>query len=230
MQDRPRLFRDPAAITEREKQIDRAHVAPLNEWVRDLRTRFGDDAIIPWFDPWDAGVNARVLWLLEAPGPKATREGGGSGFISPNNNDSTAQNAWETRADAGVPRSVVVHWNVIPYYLGRSFTTADIDVAGPLLRELLDLLPGVGAVILGGKAAQRSWRRFAPATRQLVTEECPHASPQNVNTRPSARGEIVLAWARAYEAVGGVPAITPPPRDTAPRHASDSLEQRRPRS
>ena len=109
MIDRSRLFRDPNEVTRREKDIFSTKVAPLNNWVRDLRNRLGPNAIIPWFDPWDGGSKAKILWLLEAPGPKATRERGGSGFISCNNNDGTAQNTWETREAAGVSRSLVIH-------------------------------------------------------------------------------------------------------------------------
>ena len=46
------------------------------------------------FDPADGGVEARILWLLEALGPKATRERGGSGIISCNNNDGAAETAY----------------------------------------------------------------------------------------------------------------------------------------
>ena len=80
--------------------------------------RLGPNAIVPWFDPEDGGCEASILWLLEAPGPKATRERG-QRIISCNNNDGTAQNTWETREEAGVSRKLVVHWNVIPYYIGN---------------------------------------------------------------------------------------------------------------
>jgi hypothetical protein len=80
MIDRPRLFRDPAEVKRREAEIFSTNVAPLNTWVRELRDRLGPNAIVPWFDPQDGGCEAQILWLLEAPGPKATRERGGRGF------------------------------------------------------------------------------------------------------------------------------------------------------
>ena len=172
MNDRPRLFRDPSEVTSREKDLFSTKVAPLNEWVRSLQDRLGPDAIIPWFDPWDGGSMAKILWLLEAPGPKATRERGGSGFISCNNNDGTAQNTWETRVAAGVSRHLVVHWNVIPYYLGsstkiRAHDPKDIAAVGPLITELLDLLPHLHIVILGGGAARKVWEGYAPKNSPL---------------------------------------------------------------
>ncbi|MBN1304906.1 MAG: uracil-DNA glycosylase [Anaerolineales bacterium] len=206
MNDKPRLFRDPNEITKREAEIDLPHVAPLNNWVRMLRKRLGPDATVPWFDPHDGGCEARILWLLEAPGPKATRERGGSGFISCNNNDDSAQNTWETREEAGVPRKLVVHWNAIPYYIGtdtkiRAFNQDDLAAVGPLLSELIGLLPKLQVVILGGKAARSVWRKFAPGDTKLHIIECPHPSPTNLNTRPGNRARIVEAWREALRVV-----------------------------
>src|SRR5215207_1244184 len=134
----------------------------------DLRARLGPEAIVPWFDPADGGEEAKVLWLLEAPGPKATLERGESGIVSCNNNDGTAENTWRTRTEAGVDRAIGAHWNVIPYYLGsgakiRAWDPSDVRAAGPLLRELLALFgSSVRSIILGGGAGQEAWRSHAP--------------------------------------------------------------------
>lgn len=204
MLDKPRLFRDPSEISQRENEINSANVAPLNAWVRTLRTRLGSNAIIPWFDPQDGGCQARILWLLEAPGPKATRERGGSGFISCNNNDGTAQNTWETRNKAGVSRNLTVHWNVIPYYIGtdtkiRAYNPNDIAAVGPYILELLGLLTNLKVVILGGEAARKVWRDNAPRQSNLFVIECPHPSPTNLNTRIGNRELVIKAWRDAVK-------------------------------
>jgi len=206
MADCSRLFRDPNEIILREELIFTPHVAPLNNWVLDLRKRLGPEAIVPWFDPWDGGIGAKILWLLEAPGPKATKERGGSGFVSCNNNDGTAENTWETRNEAGVKRDLVVHWNVIPYYLGNDQQIlppdpTDIEAVGPLIAELLDLLPNLQVVILGGNAAKRVWRRHGPKTTGLHVIESRHTSPRSLNTRPAYRDKIVEAWTQALQHV-----------------------------
>lgn len=197
--DRPRAFRDPMVLDSRLTRLREPHVAPLTDWVEELRRLLGDDAIVPWFDPADGGVAASILWLLEAPSRKATREFGGSGIVSPNNNDGTAANTWRTRDEAGVSRSAVVHWNVIPYYIGtaskiRAWTRTDIAAVGPLLSELLSLLPQIQCVVLGGRAAQTAWHDHRPEDVAALVIECPHPSQTNVNTRPCTWARIVEAW------------------------------------
>ena len=199
----PRAFRDAAAVAERRSQLHQPHVAALNGWVSSIRSRLGPRAIVPWFDPADGGVDARILWLLEAPGPRATEQRG-SGIISCDNNDGAAENTWRTRSEAGVSRTDVVHWNVIPYYIGndtkiRAWRRDDIASAGPMLVELIDLLPQVRAVILGGKAAQSGWLDHRPPDIDVREFLCPHPSVTNVNTRPDVWPAVVAAWRAAAE-------------------------------
>jgi len=204
MTDQPRLFRLAFEVERRAAEMFSPHGAPLTTWGIDLRRRLGPDAIVPWFDPQDGGCEARILWLLEAPGPKATREWGGSGFISCNYNDGTAENTWETREEAGVSRKLVVHWNAIPYYLGsntkiRAYDRNDIAAVGQLLNELLNLLPRLQVVILGGEAARKVWKDFAPQNSNVHIIKCPHPSPTNLNTRPGNREQVIKAWQDALK-------------------------------
>lgn len=94
----PRSLRDPAEISRRQLQLKTAPTAaPLTQWVDDLiaaRIAQGLPAEVPYIDPLDAGTEARVLIILEAPGPKtnAFNTVPGSGFISSDNDDATAEN------------------------------------------------------------------------------------------------------------------------------------------
>ena len=99
--DRPKLLADPAACAARTKQLREPHIAPLTVFVEALRAQVGPDLSIPNFDPWDGGIDADILYLLEAPGPKAVL----SGFISRNNPDETAKNFFELNAEAKFPES-----------------------------------------------------------------------------------------------------------------------------
>ena len=194
----PRALRDRSALADRRARLGDPHVAPLNHWVESLRARLGPSSIVPWFDPADGAVDATILWLLEAPGPKSTEQSG-SGIISCDNNDGAAENTWRTRREAGVDRRHVVHWNVIPYYIGnetkiRAWRQGDVAHAGPLLKELVDLLPRLRSVILGGKAAQEGWRDHRPQGITVREFPCPHPSVTNVNTRPEVWPAVVSAW------------------------------------
>jgi len=89
--NKPKLLGEPTALNTRLKQLEVPHIAPLTAFVHELRDIMGPDASIPYFDPWDGGLDSEVLFLLEAPGPKARN----SGFISRNNPDETAKNLLE---------------------------------------------------------------------------------------------------------------------------------------
>jgi hypothetical protein len=59
----------------------------------------------------------------------------GSGFISADNNDGSAENMWNILREAGVDRSrEIVVWNVVPWYIGtpkgiRAANRLDIEEA-----------------------------------------------------------------------------------------------------
>ncbi|QXC61730.1 hypothetical protein KSP35_02475 [Aquihabitans sp. G128] len=201
MSDGPRGLKDPAVLRARLDRISEPHVAPLNEWVFLLRARLGGDAIVPWFDPADGGVDATILWLLGAPGPKSTKEHGGSGIASCDNDDATAANTWQARVDAKVDRRRVVHGSITPYVSGsakaRPPEPGDVGDPGPLLAELLALLPNVRCVILAGAAAKASWTAHRPDDFAGAVIDCPHPSPTNWNTRPATRTAVVDAWRTA---------------------------------
>ena len=149
--DTPNSLGDPVVQAARRAQLSEAHVAPLTRYVERLRAQVGRAAEIPDFDPWDGGVSAEVLFLLEAPGARAVA----AGFISRNSPDETAKNFFLLNHDAGIARERTLCWNVVPWYIGtgtriRPANRTDIaQGVGPLV-ELLELLPALRAVVLVG--------------------------------------------------------------------------------
>ena len=188
--DAPKLLADQGACQDRRAALAQPHVAPLASFVDRLR-RQQRGSRVPDFDPWDGGVQAECLFLLEAPGPKSVA----SGFVSRNNPDETAKNFFELNHEAGLSRSRTITWNVVPWYVGdesriRPVTAADIDASAPYLAELLRLLPRLRAVVLLGRKAQRIRRVLEAMPKRLELFDCPHPSPLSVNGRPERRREI----------------------------------------
>src|SRR5437660_8308534 len=121
--DKPKLLGSPQVCNDRRAQLHEPHIAPLTAFVEEVRRKAGAGAAIPDFDPWDGGVDAEILFLLEAPGPRAVA----SGFISRNNPDESAKNFFQLNAEAKIPRKRTVTWNVVPWYIGdgKSIRAAD---------------------------------------------------------------------------------------------------------
>jgi uracil-DNA glycosylase len=193
--DCPKLLSDVMAVQARLSQVHDAHMAPLTSFVHRLRSSMGPEAAIPYMDPWDAGVDAEVLFLLEAPGPKARN----SGFVSMNNPDKTAKNIFITAQDAGVVRKRILLWNTVPWYIGsgqkiRPANSADIAAGIPSLNELLQLLPQLRAIVLIGSKAQKALTHIQNNAPHLKIFLSPHPSPMFVNRKPENREKLLGCW------------------------------------
>ncbi|MFJ8112503.1 uracil-DNA glycosylase [Streptomyces sp. NPDC096132] len=210
----PRALRDPVTLSTRLEAVPtEPRTRPLNEWVEKLRERLGDGESVPWFDPASGGVEARSLFLLEAPGQKSVGEEAGlrrtgSGIISVDNDDQTAQNCWTLRSEAGLPYRESLHWNIVPWYLGSADRIAapgqtEIQRAAPFLHEVISLLPALEVVVPMGRKAQAGWAayqaRYAPQVHTLPTW---HPSPRVFASRPAARDEILEVLRRAAKLLG----------------------------
>jgi uracil-DNA glycosylase len=201
--DQPRTNRDSAEVARKLSLLREEHVAPLTRFVGRLRES-KPEAAVPYFDPTEAGIEARVLLLLEAPGRRSALEAG-SGFVSPDNDDQTAQNLWQLLREAGIDRARdVVTWNVVPWYIGdgtkiRATRVSDLDEAQQATRELLSLLPNIRVVVLLGRPAATAWGALG---FDLDVIEASHPSPLNLNTRPERREEIRLALSEARVRAG----------------------------
>ncbi len=202
--DVPKLLADPAAREARRAHLAEPHVAPLAEYVAALRRKVGTTAAIPDFDPWDGGVRAELLFLLEAPGAKAVR----SGFISRNNPDETAKNFFELNREVGIPRGRTVSWNIVPWYIGtgtriRAAVRSDIKAGLPALEGLLALLPRLRVVVLIGRKAERAANFVSELRPELRVFRSPHPSPLFVNNAPGNRNRILGVLREAAACLNG---------------------------
>jgi L-seryl-tRNA(Ser) seleniumtransferase len=203
--DRPRSNSDHAELERKRSLLHEPHVAPLTAFVQRLRDeRSADD--VPWFDPTDAGVNATILALFEAPGRRGTHQG--SAFVSCDNDDPTAENMWSLLREAGIDRARdYVAWNIVPWYVGDedkggNATAVDLQAARPALAELISLLPKLRVVVLCGRQAQQGWKRAAIPT-DAATFSAPHPSRRSMIGSPTRRAELLDALIEARRLARG---------------------------
>jgi uracil-DNA glycosylase len=190
----------PDLQKKRRELLDAPHARPLTELIHRMRSERPKEKI-PYFDPLDAGEAACLLILLEAPGPKAVE----SGFISLDNPDPTARNLKSFLAMAAVPRSVLLLWNIVPWYLStpgggriRAARYGDLEAARQYLRALIELLPNLTTVLLLGSNAQKGWERLGETSCVRVFRTY-HTSNQVFALDPSRRDQVRQELERVRE-------------------------------
>lgn len=170
-----RTLRDPNVLAQRRAMLDLPHVTLLTAYAAGLRAA-GPDARTPsWqvpdFDPLDGGTAARVLFVLEKPGPGIVP----GGFVSRDNGTPTAQAIHAFMHQAGLPRAETVLWNLVPWWNGTTAITAGERAAGiEALRTLLPLLPQLDTAVLVGRTAGAA----APLLGGVRMLRSAHPSPQ----------------------------------------------------
>jgi hypothetical protein len=191
-------LRDPAAVAKRRALLAEQHARPLAEYVTHLRGIGRGE--VPDFDPLDGGHRARALFLFEKPGPMTSLDRGGertgSGFISRDNDDPTAETTFHFMRKAGLDRRSTTLWNMVPWWNGTRTIRADELHAGmKALDELLNLMENLRLIVLVGRKAGRA--RSHLEERGLSVLESPHPSPIVRASRPAAWRSIPGIWAEA---------------------------------
>lgn len=172
-------------------------MSSLDDLVARIRAAVGIKAIVPGFDPSNGNESSKFLLLLEAPGPQAASD---KGIVSFDNNDPTARNLRDQLAEAGIQRSEVVIWNVVPWYIGeedqskiRAARSSDIKSALQHLDELIKLLPNLECIVLVGAAARKAHVHLSITTNVRILS-CHHPSGRVRNSNPASFSENVLVF------------------------------------
>lgn len=201
----PRSLRDPEAREARRRLLTEPHIRPLRVYVGGLLAR-SPGIEFPDFDPLDGGVEARLLFLMEKPGPmtSAERDGRqGSGFISRDNDDPTAQAIFTFMREAGIPRRETVLWNLIPGWNGtRKVTAREVREGANEALRLVQLLPRLRAVVLVGKRAEQAHPLLSVGVFSLSSSL--HPSPIVRAYQPEKWRQIPEVWSAAYRAVSSL--------------------------
>jgi uracil-DNA glycosylase family 4 len=166
----------------------------LNQFVEKIREKQGLTDEVPGFDPQNGNEDARILFVLEAPGAKAVK----TGVISFDNPDQTARNLREQLNRAGIYRTEIVIWNIVPWYLGdgkkiRSAGVSDVKMGLDYLGDLVRMLKRLEFIVLVGGAARRA-HVYLSHKVDIRILGCHHPSPKVVNNYPEMVEENILVF------------------------------------
>jgi uracil-DNA glycosylase len=195
---------DAVVLAERAAACGAPHVLPLTRFVTDLRSRHG---AVPDVDPFDGGAGARLLLLLETPGPGSSP----LRFVSRDNPTGTASNIRRFCDAAGLARTDMLLWNAVPWVIhqpgapNRAPRKGEIADGLAELPAFLALLPRLRVAVLAGRVAAEAAPVLAAARPGLTLLQMPHPSPTIVCTSPAipARIEATLSQAARVLAARG---------------------------
>ena len=193
---RHRRASDPAFRAEQWEHLHDPHVAPLNLLVDDLIAE-RPGSYMPYISPLYGGVEATILLLFQDPGRMTDGRAGGSGFLSPENDDPSAGLLADCIDEAGLVQSDLVSWNAFPWFLedqGNVTTRMLQEGVDPLCR-FIALLPRLTTVVTCGNKAHQSWG--------LLEESAPGVAGRLVHLETfHTRGRGITNGGRQTKAVG----------------------------
>ncbi|MBY0336922.1 MAG: uracil-DNA glycosylase, partial [Acetobacteraceae bacterium] len=154
---------------------------------------------VPGFDPRDGGTGARLLLLLETPGPR-TRPGD---LVTRDKPTPTGSNLRRFLGEAGLAREDMILWNAVPWLIhaegarNRAPRAAELRAGLGFLPGLLDALPRLRVAVLAGRFAAAAEPVIAAARPELAVLRMPHPSPTIVCTSPAIPARIRATLAEA---------------------------------
>lgn len=192
-------------VAEQTARLHEPHISPVTDLVNSLRT---PARWLPYVAPLHGGIRSRMLTVLRDPG-RGTLDRSGSGMLSVENDDQTAETMFNLMEMAGLTPSEFTLWNAYPWFIDRAPTSAEMREAVPTLATLVAMMPELEVVILHGRQAQDAWR-FGLAghrdirRRRLIVLETYHPSVQALRTpSPQERARRVAhridTWREAGE-------------------------------
>ncbi len=212
--EEPRALRDPAVRVRRIELLAQPHMLGLQAYLAELRQSPGTQ--VPDFDPLDGGTAARMLFLFEKPGPMAAEHGRrkGSGFISRDNDDPTAEATFHFMRAAAIPREVTLLWNLVPWWNGtRQVRAAELRRGVSATQQLLLRLPALQVIVLVGRKAGAAKPNLSSESHQIF--ESLHTSPLVRARWPEAWAAIPEVWRQAYDVLGSTALQQPQDRNSS---------------
>ena len=140
---------------------------------------------------------------MEKPGPMTTENGkrSGSGFVSRDNDDPTAEAIYTFMLQKRIPRSITAIWNMIPFWNGtRKIKKAERAEGLAAMDDVCKLLPDLAGVVLVGTTAWRARSYFESKNLPVIMSY--HPSPI-VRAASRSRWEMIpTQWSEALKLIG----------------------------
>lgn len=161
-----------------------SHIEKINRFVDDLREE--GQRGMPYVDARYGGVDAEVLFLFQDPGPGTDADESGSGFLSPQNDDPSAELFLRCLGEADLTVERVITWNAYPWMMKteQGLTVKFLEEGGEVLVRLFPRLPRLRVVMLMGRQAQKCWQRLdirrPEITREYHVLESYHTSRRGI--------------------------------------------------
>lgn len=194
----PKSLAHPGEVQRRRAVAGLPHLVALAPLLAHLRAAHGE---VPDPDPLDGGAAARLLLLLETPGPRIRR----TGFVSRDNPAETAANLFRFLREAGIARRDTLIWNAVPWVihapgaLNRAPRRSEVAAGLAELPALIEALPALCCAVLAGRVAAGAAPLLRRVRPLLPVWLMPHPSPTYLCTSPAhpARIRAVLGEAAA---------------------------------
>ncbi len=173
-----RRMRDEAYQADQWIHRYTGRVAAINRFIDELGVE-NEAGHPPYIPPICGGVDALALSISRDPGPKA---GGikGSGFLSIENDDPSAERMGRFLRGAGIDYRQVVPWNAYPWYFNGDPTAEQLCAGVEPLRGLIGLMPRLRVVLLHGprqaRAGSSSCASISTWSGSGVSSGCRHTT------------------------------------------------------
>ncbi|HBC5730386.1 TPA: uracil-DNA glycosylase [Escherichia coli] len=171
------------------------HIAPLTCLVQHYHEK---GVNMPWIDPADGGVQARILILLQSP----ARSELVPRFVSLDNPCPSQQNLHRFLKQAGIKRKDIILWNTMPWLTisGKKIspTRNNIRRGVEVIKSLMPLLKDLTVIILAGSVALQTRPFFEREYPHVTLLTMPHPSPLSLCRAPSVSEAIKTTLHQAY--------------------------------
>ncbi|WP_122389621.1 uracil-DNA glycosylase [Pseudomonas syringae group genomosp. 3] len=173
--------------------------AELTRWVM---AQSAGERTLPYFDPLDGGVFARVLILLESPARTVSLPR----YVSRDNPGPAQRNLKGFIEQVGLARHKTVLWNLYPWLPDLDkpkgpLRRAQIEEGIEMLITLLTFFPDLVTIVFAGRVAQKAIPRVRLAFPNFSLLEMPHPSPLSVCTHPNVRQRILSTLRHAKQSI-----------------------------